>query len=99
MRDDDKIQRQVHFIHAPIFDDEDTSGINNTWVYNRAPEGYKFLLHSITVTTGAPLTFNYGIIGMFDGHEYTHWNIFPGVESREYLMRGVMSDNMANTQE
>ncbi|GAG66425.1 unnamed protein product [marine sediment metagenome] len=29
-----------------------------------------------------------GIVNIYDGHEYTHWNIFPGVESRELLWRG-----------
>lgn len=80
------INRKVHFQQAPIFDPEDKSGINNTWIYHRAPDGYLFELHSVdfsvTVDTG-----EIGMVGLFDGHEYTHWNIWPGVESREYLAR------------
>jgi len=79
MRDIDKINRQVHFIQTQILDMEDTSGNNNTWIYNRAPEGYKFLLHSISVSTGGALVNNYGNCAMYDGHEYTHWNIWQSV--------------------
>ncbi|GAG88451.1 unnamed protein product, partial [marine sediment metagenome] len=79
MRDDDKIQRQVHFMFAQIFDDEDTSGDNNKWVYNRAPEGYMFELVKANITTTRTANAREGICAIFDGHEYTHWNIWPGV--------------------
>ncbi len=87
MRDDDKIQRQVHFIQAQIFDIQDVTGKNNTWNYNRAPEGYKFLLQKCSISVAQEGNRYKGIVAMFDGHEYTHWNIWPGVESRELLFR------------
>lgn len=77
--------RQVHFISAPVFDPEDKTGVNNKWNYNRAPEGYLFEL--IKVEISAHETYFDGIFNMFDGHEYTHWNIWSGVESRELLTR------------
>ncbi|GAG74627.1 unnamed protein product [marine sediment metagenome] len=73
MRDDDKIQRQVDFMHVQIFDPEDTSGKNNTWVYNRAPEGYKFELVAIDVTTDKDSSRMDGIVNIYDGHEYTRF--------------------------
>lgn len=89
MRDDDKIQRQVHYLWAPIYDTEDTSGKNNKWIYNRAPSGYKFFLVSceVSVISINPATHNNGIFNIVDGHEYTHWDIAPGVECREILAR------------
>lgn len=86
-----KINRQVHFLTAPPFDEEDKTGANNKWLYNRAPEGYKFLLYSLEVSTSKQINENIGIYSMYDGHEYTHWNIYPGVESRELLARGELS--------
>jgi len=96
LRDDDKIQRQVHFMFAQAFDEEDTSGTNNIWVYNRAPEGYKFMLVNAQLSTTQNAARNKGIVAIFDGHEYTHWNLFPGVESREYLGRWESSDYIYN---
>lgn len=87
MRDDDKIQRQVNFIQAQVLDLEDTTGKNNSWVYNRAPEGYKFELVQIVVSGSRGGGSHQGIVAMYDGHEYTRWNIWPGVESRELLYR------------
>jgi len=76
-------------MHAQIFDSEDTSGDNNVWKYNRAPEGYVFELVEIVVSTTKTGTQDWsnGIVALFDGHEYTRWNIFPGVESSELLAR------------
>ncbi len=86
MRDIDKIQRQVHFIQTQALVTNGVQPNNNTWIYNRAPEGYIFRLlsasFSVTVETGAN-----GIIAFYDGHEYTRWNQWPGVESRELLGR------------
>ena len=87
MRDIDKIQRQVYYPQAQIFDSEDTSGKNNTWIYNRAPAGYKFLLVEIIVHSIRENNQFQGAVSLFDGHEYTHWNIFPGVQSNELLFR------------
>jgi len=91
MRDDDKVQRQVQFMRAQPHDSEDSSGKNNTWVYNRAPDGYKFRLVKVLVASKQTDNAFNGIFGMFDGHEYTRWDIWPGVESREYLTRISMS--------
>ncbi|GAG61297.1 unnamed protein product, partial [marine sediment metagenome] len=33
---------------------------------------------------------------IYDGHEYTHWDIFPGVESRELLWRGETTTYQVN---
>jgi len=83
----DKIQRQVHFITTQALDLEDISGDNNSWIYNRAPDGYKFILDSVDISTTKYQSKYEGIFNIFDGHEYTHWNIYPGVESRELLGR------------
>ncbi|GAG76278.1 unnamed protein product [marine sediment metagenome] len=91
----DKINRQVQFLHAQAHDEEDTTGKNNTWLYDRAPEGYKFVLHSIDISTGSPLITNFGTLAIYDGHEYTHWLQFPGVESKEILARVCFSDQMS----
>jgi len=96
MRDDDKIQRQVHFIWAQPFDAEDSSGDNNTWNYNRAPDGYKFELVSIDISGHQESSMKYGHVALFDGHEYTHWNLWPGVESRELLWRSELNDYVRN---
>lgn len=85
------VNRQVHFIFAPIFDPEDSTGVNNTWVYHRAPDGYLFILDSIQISTDIDNSRQAGVICIFDGHEYTHWNLWPGVESRETLWRGETS--------
>ncbi|GAI73759.1 unnamed protein product [marine sediment metagenome] len=90
MRDIDKIQRQVHFMYAQIFDEEDSSGKNNTWNYNRAPDGYKFRLEKINMAVDRVNSF--GIVSMFDGHEYTHWNIYPGVQSNEMISYSQFSN-------
>ncbi len=88
----DKMNRQVHFITAPAFDIQNKTGINNTWIYNRAPNGYLFELNSIQISVASEELVNNGIFCIFDGHEYTHWNIYPGVESRELLGRIETSD-------
>lgn len=82
-----EIERQVHFMTAQIFDPEDTSGDNNTWQYNRAPDGYLFELAKINVSGSRGGGSHQGIVALFDGHEYTHWNIWPGVQSQEMLYR------------
>lgn len=79
----DKINRQVHFLYAQVFDEEETAGKNNTWLYDRAPDGYKFVLHKISIYVDRVRA--WGVFALFDGHEYTHWNIFPGVESKEVI--------------
>ena len=84
---EDKINRQVQFIQAQIYDPGDSTGANNTWIYDRAPEGYLFVLQKIAVSTDYLSTRNVGLIVLYDGHEYTHWNQWPGVESREILAR------------
>lgn len=88
----DKINRQVHFITAPVFNIADKTGKNNTWIYNRAPDGYMFKLSSIQISVASEEMLNNGIFCIFDGHEYTHWNIYPGVESRELLGRIETND-------
>lgn len=94
MRDIDKLNRNVFFKHAGIFDPQDTTGKNNTWQYNRAMSGYIFKLVSMDISV--PLAYADGITAIFDGHEYTHWNIFPGVESRELLGRFESSQQQQN---
>ena len=86
----DKINRQVEFMFAQIYDTEDSTGKNNTWKYNRAPEGYKFMLHKIAIRAlyrgvAGVEELGRGIVNIYDGHEFTHWQQFPGVESRELL--------------
>lgn len=76
--------------------DPETTDNNTTWFYDRAPDGYKFVLHSIEVSATIPqittgLSNYSGIYGIYDGHEYTHWNIYPGVESKEILARGELN--------
>ena len=92
----DKISRQVYFMYAPAMNYTNTTGINNTWIYDRAPDGYKFILQKAIVSTTLEATLNRGIIGIYDGHEYTHWNIYPGVESKEILNRAELSANIHN---
>lgn len=92
MRDIDKINRQVQFMFAQIFNSADTTGKNNTFQYKRAPDGYKFLLHSVYVSTTRDANFHNGIFEMSDGHYYTHWNIWPGVENREVIARRDFND-------
>ena len=85
MRDIDKLNRNVFFKHAQIFNPVDKTGKNNTWQYNRAMSGYIFNLVSMDISVSSE--YPDGITAIFDGHEYTHWNIFPGIESRELLGR------------
>jgi len=85
LRDIDKLNRNVFFKHVGKFVPADTTGKNNTWHYNRAMSGYVFKLISMDVSVSS--SYPDGITAIFDGHEYTHWNIFPGVESRELLGR------------
>lgn len=91
-----QINRTVYFGHVQAFDSEDTSGDNNTWIYDRAPDGYKFHLVSAQISVANYPDYNDGIVAIYDGHEYTHWNQWPGVESREILGRlefNVYQDN------
>ena len=83
----DKINRTVYFMFAQIFDPLSITGANNTWIYDRAPNGYKFVLSSVTLSTTKENSRYNGIFAIYDGHEYTHWNQYPGVESRELLGR------------
>jgi hypothetical protein len=91
----DEINRQVHFGYAQVFDPEDDSGDNNTFIYNRAPDGYKFILHkiSLSIATGS---YDQGIVMLFDGHEYTHWDLWPNIQSNEVLFRGVTNSYTNN---
>jgi len=82
-----KINRRVKFMHAIPFVENGQHPENNTWWYNRAPEGYKFILHSAVISNAHVPYTSTGIVAIFDGHEYTGWNIFPGVESMEMLGR------------
>jgi hypothetical protein len=82
-----KINRQVYFLFTQAFDSEDVSGANNSWVYDRPPEGYLFQLAKISASVSSQGPYREGILCLFDGHEYTHWNMWPGVESRETLVR------------
>ncbi len=91
----DKINRLATYLFAPPMIPENITGINNTWLYNRAPTGYKFLLDSIQVSTTQEEGRD-GIFAVFDGHEYTHWNIFPGVVSHELLYRGELNQYILN---
>ncbi|GAG81988.1 unnamed protein product [marine sediment metagenome] len=95
-RQTDKINRQVYFMHGQAYDPEDTTGKNNTWLYDRAPDGYKFILDSVDVSTVSTDTQRLGIFAIYDGHEYTHWNQFPGVESHELLFRGETNSYVLN---
>jgi hypothetical protein len=88
-----KINRQVYFGFAPIFNPEDSSGVNNTWIYDRALEEHLFVLDSIQVSVTKENSYYNGIFAIYDGHEYTHWNQFPGVESRELLGRLEFSEH------
>ena len=91
----DKIDRAVLIAHAQPFDPQDTIH-NNTWVYRRAPDGYLYQLIEIVVSGKQEDSNKYGICALFDGHEYTHYNLWPGVESRELLWRGQMNDYVLN---
>ena len=86
-----KINRQVYFLHLPAYDSElDPPGKNNRWIYDRAPDGYKFVLVSVEVSARISASGTSSIFGMFDGHEFTNWLLFPGVESRQYLTRSEL---------
>ncbi|GAG74291.1 unnamed protein product, partial [marine sediment metagenome] len=97
-RQSDKINRQVNFMHAPPYDAEESSGVQNTWLYDRAPQGYKFILDSVDIS-GTKVDSEWdGIFAIYDGHEYTHWNIYPGVESKELLGRcELISQDISKT--
>jgi len=95
-RQTDKINRQVYFIHAQAYDGEEITGKNNTWIYDRAPEGYKFVLDSIFMSTTRHNSLCTGLVAIYDGHEYTHWNQYPGVESKEILGRQEFDLNALN---
>jgi len=88
------IERQVHFMLAPAFNPADKTGVNNKWAYNRAPDGYLFLLDSVQISASSESAYKDGIFNIFDGHEYTHWNLWPGVESRETLGRVEININL-----
>ena len=84
----DEIQRSVYYLHMQAHDAEATPiGENNSWIYDRAPEGMLFLLHSVEVSTRISSTTTKAIFAMFDGHEFTNWLLFPGVQSNEHLTR------------
>lgn len=83
----DKINRQVHFITAQALVENGKQPLNNTWIYDRAPDGYKFILHSVFISVAHNPYTATGIFAIYDGHEYTGWNQWPGVESRELLGR------------
>ncbi len=91
MPEKEGINRQVHFIMAPAFDSEDHTGINNTWQYRRAPEGYLFILDEIYVSVRDGNA-DKGQGALIDGHEYTHWNLWEGVQCNEYLARWYHDD-------
>jgi len=83
-----KINRSVYFLYTPVYDSEaDPPGNNNRWIYDRAPEGYKFVLVAMDVSSRISGDTTKAVLGLFDGHEFTNWLIFPGVESKEYLCR------------
>ena len=86
-RQSDKINRQVNFMYAQPYDPEEITGKNNTWLYDRAPDGYKFILESVQISVSSTGSMYNGIFAIYDGHEYTHWNQYPGVESKELLGR------------
>jgi len=81
---------------AQVYDPQDKSGDNNTWNYNRAPEGYKFELVELAASITQRDSFHTGLVAIYDGHEYTHWNQFPGVESRELLGRDEFNSTVPN---
>jgi len=96
MKSKNRINRFVFFPNAPIFDPEVYTGVNNRWVYRRAPDGMLFELISVKVGMQIPIMASgynsySGIFAVYDGHEYTHWNQFPGVESREALVHLEMN--------
>ncbi|GAI90759.1 unnamed protein product, partial [marine sediment metagenome] len=92
MQDIDKINRIVFYLHMQSYDaEEEPIGRNNSWIYKRAPDGYKFLLHSVEVSARIGNSTTKAIFAMYDGHEFTNWLIFPGVESREGLTRNELT--------
>lgn len=91
-----KINRFCYYITATAFDSEaEYPKGNNTFRYHRAPEGYLFQLDHAQISTTSEGGLN-GVIEISDGHYYTGWNIFPGVENRETLYRGDMNSYMCN---
>jgi len=82
----DKINRSVFYPHSVAFDTENP-GASNTWVYDRAPEGMLFELVAIQASVDKQSSRYEGVIAMFDGHEFTNWNIYSGVQSFELLTR------------
>jgi hypothetical protein len=92
MPDKEGINRIVFYLTAQAFDTEaEYPKANNTFEYSRAPDGFLYLLHSVHITAGDEQS-DKGIFEMSDGHYYTGWNIYPGVENRETIARFKMSN-------
>jgi hypothetical protein len=95
LRDEDKINRQAFYMTAPALTDETYPKLNNRFKYHRAPEGYKFLLESVYVVCTREDSMTSGVFELSDGHYWTGWNVFPGVENREVLAyNSFWSDQM-----
>ena len=93
----DKINRQVYYLHLPGHDEQlDPIGKNNQWIYDRAIDGHIFLLHSVEVSARISGTTTKAIFAMYDGHEFTNWLIFPGVQSNEGLSRSELTYQQPN---
>lgn len=85
---DKKINRRVTYLYTPAHDAEaEPIGKNNRWIYLRAPDGLLFLLHSVEIASRISSETTKVITTMYDGHEFTNYLIWPGVESKEGLTR------------
>jgi hypothetical protein len=96
-RQEDKINRQVVYPYAQVFNPTQSyPKKNNTFIFNRAPDGYKFVLVAIDISGHQENSYKYGLLELSDGHYYTGWNIWPGVENRETLFRCELNDYIRN---
>jgi len=85
---DKKINRRVTYLYTQAYDEEeDPIGGNNSWIYFRAPDGMLFELHSVEIASRIANTTTKAITALYDGHEFTNYLIWPGVESKEGLTR------------
>lgn len=97
MLDEKKINRQVFYLYAQIFDDtEEYPRENNTFRTFRAKDGYKMILDSVQVSTAVQQGMNNGVVEISDGNYYTGWDIWTGVENHETLSRCELTDYVNN---
>lgn len=98
MPEKEGVNRIVCYATAPVFDSQaEYPKDNNRFQYFRAPEGMLFLLEAVYISANLEGPNCNGIIELSDGHYFTGWNIFPGVENRETLYRSSHDADWPNS--